>query len=421
MNSKRITQVNPIRVTTGSVVSTHMNAYVSVLTVVVLAVAYLDLANYYSVLSFGAFPPKYAYYMISAAIAPLALLGKKALWRYLNTPYIFWTVAMVVLNLVHWAVLTEYGNPEAAVIALTRLQYLVLAALIGFLLIQAPPSLLGRVSIGLALILTALQAADFFLPGMIVPFGTEGVVTGRAGSTLINANKAAESLILLTVLGMPVLRPTWRIWMVLIVFPGILLSFSRSGLMAWAIIVAGMLWFRLVPRSTYWFVLILVPFAISVASALSTLLLEFVEVAAQDNVFARLTFFLNYDTGDYSAQERLAIAKVAIESFLSQPFVGYGAGFTHTGSVFDAAPHNQHLIILAEYGLLGYALFIWMTTLLFLGGRGYFMSLQTPRMAVIAFAVFLLITFFSHSMFDNICWLVSFAILCQRRWFFYQR
>jgi len=273
--------------------------------------------------------------------------------------------------------------------------------------------MLGRVFVGLAIVLTALQLIDFFLPGTIAPSGTEGVVLGRASSTLINANKAAESLVLLAALGMAMLRPAWRIWLLLIVLPGVFLTFSRAGLLAWAIVVIAGFWLKLFPRRAYALALLFILLAVSTAAGMLGLILSYVDIDALDNVYHRIMFFLTLEASDYSAQERLDVAQSAIDIFLSQPLFGGGGGYTHFWGVSNQAPHNQHLLMLAEYGVVGYALFLWLILLLFRGG-GYFRSLQSQRMTMVAFAVFFVFTLFTHNMFDNLNWLVSFAFIGQR-------
>jgi hypothetical protein len=395
---------------------TLLDGYIALVGVVSLCITYLDLANYYHVLTVRTFLPKYAYFALGAAIIPLFFLRSKVFWRYLHTRFALWAAALVLLNIIHLAVYAIHANAPAAELVLTRIQFLVLAAALGFVLIQMQPVLLGGTFVVVALVLTALQVVDFLNVGMLLPLGTEGVVVGRAGSTLINSNKAAQSLILLMTFGIVVLRPVWRIWFVLIVFFGVFLSFSRSGLIAWAIIVAGAFWLRLFPRNTYWIGLIILPFAISAVTMLSAFVFSFVNVNAVDNIYGRLMFFLTFEFGDDSSNERFAVANYAIEIFFRQPFFGHGAGFTYLWDFKEAAPHNMNLLLLAEYGVVGYLLFLWLIILIFLN-RGYFISFQTPNMTLIALSVFLTFSMFTHNMFDNLFWLVSIVILCQRAFY----
>ncbi|MBT9550650.1 MAG: O-antigen ligase family protein [Hydrogenophaga sp.] len=390
--------------------SIWVNSYISALATCVLTTAYLDIAGYISSLTNGAFLPKYAYFSLGAATVPLLVLRRKVLWLYLGSHHSMCVAAMALMNLVHWLVHSYDGHGEAAALTMTRIQYLILATLLGFVLIQARPALLGRVFVFLSLLLTVLQVVDFMFPGMIVLEGTKGVVEGRASSTLLNANKAAESLILLTLFGIPILRPAWRIWLLLLVFPGILLSFSRSGLIVWTLIVTVGLWLRIFPRKTFFLLLCVASLAISSAVSLPDLLLPLVDLSAADNVYHRLMFFSSFDTSDFSSQQRIDVLQYSIENFLTQPILGHGSGFTHLWGSFQESTHNQHMLILGEYGIFGYSLFVWLLFLIY-HSDGYFKSQQLPQLQLLALGVALAFTLFTHNMFDHLYWLVSLVLI----------
>lgn len=392
-----------------------VDTYIGLLAGITIVVAYLDLGNYLQVITYGALPPKYAYFALAASVAPLLVLRFNLLMRYVGANYSLWIIAMVILNLAHWLILYANGNIEAASLTLTRIQFLVLGAILGFVLIQASPAHIGRIFVAVALTLSGLQLFEFFSPGTVVPLGTEGATLGRPGATLVNANKAAESLMLLVVLGMAVLRPGWRLLLLLFVFPGIFVSFSRAGLLVWAMVVALGFWFKLLPRGftlicAATFVVLLALFG----GGLLGDLLSYVDMSALENVLSRIAFFSTANTGDDSAQERIFVALHAIKLFLDQPFFGSGAGFTYFWNVSVASTHNQHLLILAEYGIIGYALFIWLLILIY-KGRAYFCNLNVARLGLVAFFVVFAFTPFTHNMFDNLYWLVTLALLCQRK------
>ena len=69
-------------------------------------------------------------------------------------------------------------------------------------------------------------------------------------------------------------------------------------------------------------------------------------------------------------------------------------------------------MMLAEYGLIGYALFLWVIVLVYRGGV-YFKDLNAFGLGKVAFLLVLVFTPFTHNMFDNLYWFVTFAILCQ--------
>lgn len=395
-----------------------VDGYSSLLAVAIIIVAYLDLGNFLHVVSGGVFVPKYAYFALAGAVVPLLILRTQALKAYLTSPFVPWAAGMFALNVAHWFGLSWDGDVDAASLTLTRIQFLVLTVLLGFVLLQTRPVRLGKAFIAVAVILTALQIIDFTFPGALVPLGTQGVVLGRAGSTLINANKAAESLILLAVLGMAVLPPIWRFALLLFVLPGIFLSFSRSGMIIWSLVVASSLFFRLLPRSTPFLSLAILLTLISLfGDAALQALLDHVDPGAVQNVLDRVLFLLTFQTGDFSAQERSAVIGYALRSFFDQPILGNGAGYTFAWSYADVSSHNQHLLMLAEYGVIGYAFLIWLLVLMLKGGA-YFKEVQAPRLSVVAVLVFVGFSVFTHNMFDFLYWLISIALLSHRRFYF---
>ena len=392
-----------------------LDAYITMLTGITIVVAYLDLGNYLQIITYGGLQPKYVYFSLATLVAPLLVLRVNVLFNYATTNYALWIMAMVLLNLAHWLVLSAYDNTEAASITLTRLQFLVLSAVLGFVMVQASPIQKGRVFVLVAVILSGLQLLDFFSPGLVVPLGTEGATAGRAGSTLVNANKASESLILVAVLGMAVLRPGWRLMLLLVILPGIFVSFSRAALMVWGMVLALGFWFRLLPRSllpvyTAVFIVLLTLFG----AGLLANVLSYVDLSGFENVLSRIQFFSTMNTGDDSAQERFWVALHAIRIFLDQPLIGNGAAYTYFWNFSNASTHNQHLLMMAEYGLIGYALFVWLLILIFRGGA-YFRNFKIDRLNLLAFLVIFAFTPFTHNMFDNLYWLITIALLCQRK------
>lgn len=389
-----------------------VNLYVSALTLCILAVAYLDLANYLSIITNQVFLPKHAYFALAAGILPLLLLRIRLLLGFLNHRMAWLLLALILLNVLHMLAQASGGSDAALALTWTRIQYLVLAIMLGFVVVQTKPALLGMIVLILVLILTGLQVADFLLPGTLVPPGTEGVVLGRSGSTLINANKAAESLILLALLGLPFLPPSWRIWLMFSIFPGILLSFSRAGLIIWSLVILVGLCVKVYPRRTGLIVFAFLLVLVSAAVHLTDFLIGSVDPGGQDNLYSRLMFFSTLDVSDYSANERIAVSRYALDAFLDKPILGNGSGFTHLGNFFEAAPHNQHLLMLAEYGLVGYLMFAGMLVLIY-RGRGFFRAIKLPQMIYPTFVAVMAFSLFTHNMFDNLYWLLTIVLLSQ--------
>ena len=77
--------------------------------------------------------------------------------------------------------------------------------------------------------LPVLVIWDFLSPGALYPIGTDGTTVGRAAATFINANRAGEAMLLTFVLAIPVLRPSYRAALLLLLGAGVIVTFSRAA------------------------------------------------------------------------------------------------------------------------------------------------------------------------------------------------
>lgn len=389
------------------------NAYIHLLTAVIVVICFLDLANYLNLIV-AALLPKYIYALIFALSVPIIIMRRKSLLRYVRTYPVIWLYALAALNLIHWFVHVAYGNQDAAMLTLTRIQFLLVGLVFAFVLTLSDPRYLGRCFVVTAVMLSGLQLLDFTVPGLLVPPGTEGVVPGRTASTLLNANKAAESLVLLFVLGAPVLTRSRRLWLFAIVFPGVLVTFSRAGIMISMVVLLYCFAFRLVSRK-------LAVLSAGIAVCLLVIagnvfmddLLGFVSSEGLADISNRIMFFSDPNFGDSSANERLAVAEYAFLEFLGHPIIGAGSGFTSFWGVSDVSTHNMQLMILAEYGILGYMLLLWLFVLILKGGS-YFDSMNARYFTNLFAAVFVMFTLFTHNMYDFLYWLLAFLLVCHR-------
>lgn len=386
--------------------------YITLTTMSVSVVAFLGLGRYLQQYTEGLILAKYVFFVLVVLIAPLSILRTQLLFAHLRSPFVMWAVAWIALNMFHIIGSSIYGDDRLSDIAATRIQYLVLTLVAGVVLMESRPALFGGVVIALACSLSVFQVVDFVRPGTFLPLGTEGVVIGRAGSTLINANAAVESLVLLAVLAVANLTSASRFWLLVAVFPGILLTFSRSGILAWLIIIGYCFVARLFSRIAFIAAIIGMSAVLLTAPLFMGLLFTELDIAVLENLSQRLMFFSNLDVSDHSASTRHEVARHAWESFLSNPVIGNGAGFTLTWTVAEEGPHNQHLMILAEYGLAGYLVFLSLVILIMkrtLGTRNAWIGPVGPLL----FVIFIWFSFFTHNMFDNLYWLVTFAVVCQ--------
>lgn len=153
--------------------------------------------------------------------------------------------------------------------------------------------------------------------------------------------------ILITVL--PALRKSW----VKILVAGLavsnifvlLFTFSRGAYVA---IVFALLWYICLARK---FVLIIgvMVFFFSYSFWLPNSVVERIEMTSQVSKYGEIQ--------DQDVQSRLEMWDYSLELIMQSPFIGHGLGSFRYGHWNN--PHNQHLYILTELGLVGYAIFLW--------------------------------------------------------------
>lgn len=377
--------------------------------VLVLCLGYLDVPNYIYTLN-EAFLPKYFFYAFFVAITPLLVLRSSSLTSYLISPFFLWAFALIVLNLAHLLDALFAGDQSRVGLIGTRIQYTVLVVVLGFACSATRPASFERIFPFLAVTIPALVILDFLSPGLLYPIGTNGATLGRAAATFINPNKAGEAMLLTFILAIPVLRPHYRTALLLLLGAGVIVTFSRAAIVGWMLLWAFLLVRKAVPKYT-----LVLPF---VALAILPLLLGSFEdylggredlAEGLANIQARLDFFQNKVLDDDSALERAQVLDAGVELFLQNPIFGAGAGATSLWSV-GTGTHNLPVMLAAEYGVFGIALWIWLAAILWRGN--YF---QDKRLQVATVAGFVFLSLFTHNMLDSLYWLLTFAIVAAQQ------
>ena len=211
----------------------------------------------------------------------------------------------------------------------TRIQYAVLAVLLGYACSITRTTSYERIFPFLAVLIPITVIVDFLQPGVFYSLGTEGTVLGRAAATFINANKAGEAMLLTFLLAIPVLRPRYRALLLLLVGVGVILTFSRGAILGWMLLWLSLLLWKAVPKYT-----LVVPLV--ALGALPLLLGSFESYlegrrdlsAGVTNLLARLEFFQDRVLDDGSALARVQVLEAGLDLFLENPIFGAGAGAT---------------------------------------------------------------------------------------------
>jgi O-antigen ligase len=131
--------------------------------------------------------------------------------------------------------------------------------------------------------------------------------------------------------------------------------------------------------------------------------------ASLDDLLGRLYFFRDQVLEDDSALERVQVLQAGLELFLEHPVFGAGAYVTQLWSL-PVSVHNQLVLLAAEYGVFGIALWVWLAVILW---KGQYFQDKTFNLTAVTGFVFLSI--FTHNMFDFTYWLMTFALISGKR------
>ena len=392
--------------------------------VLVLALAtatiYANLPIYAYVLNAGLLP-KLMYFGLVILMTPLLFMQRRLLTAYVVSPFVLWAGCLVLLNLIHLTGLPQGGDVGGAylidvrmdaqrALILTRIQALLFTIVLGFVLYTCTKRSWLATAAVLALLIPCAVLVDFMLPGLWYPVETSGAVLGRAAAMFINPNMAGEAILHVFLLACVVTPARYRGPLFVLAGAAIVTTFSRSAIIAWALLFAFLVYQGSLSKSTMLITALAGAIAFAYLGQFEHYLLSRSELEdASDNILARLDFFSDINFDDDSSEERASVLKAGWELFLQNPVFGAGAGATHFWS-HRGSTHNQLVQLAAEYGLFGIGLWCWMVLNLW---RGRFFEERGLQMATVFLFVFM--SMFAHHMFDSPSyWLTTFALASAR-------
>lgn len=378
--------------------------YKTAVVVIFLCAGYLEIPFYLS-LEHG-LPAAYFLYVIFIAAAPLLALQFGSLMSYLMSPFALWAFGLILLNLAHFM----WADGERAHVIARLAQFGILAIVIGFACSVTRRTSYELVFPFLAVLIPATVILDFLSPGMFYSPDTQGVQVGRAAGLLLNPNIAGETILLTFLLAIPMLRPRYRALLLLLTGAGVILTFSRSAILAWMLLWIFLLLRNAVPRYT-----LAVPLGIVVALPVLLGLFEAYLSGRQDlatglgDVVSRLQFFSDRVADDDSALDRKQVVELGLALFRENPIFGAGAAKTDFWTHY-ASTHNVVVRFGAEYGIFGLALWVSLAVILWKGE--YFEDKALQLAAVAAFVYF---SMFTNDLTHSLHWLLTLALVSGRR------
>lgn len=238
------------------------------------------------------------------------------------------------------------------------------------------------------LLAVVLNFIDFSTPG-----GLFSIVLGRASGLYGNPNISGHFLVFGMVLTAQRVWPRWRLAYCLLIGAGVLVTFSRSAMLMWALAmfaVAYFDWFRMGRTLSIAVVsggvgLVLVALNAGVlVQAFDTL-----SMGQMLNENARLRIGGSFiEQHDFSKQDRIYVAIRALEQWKEAPLFGHGIG---SNALLTLRSHNQYLEMASELGVFGPALLIALMWLLWRTGTS---------VARVLLLVYIVSCFFSHNNLD---------------------
>jgi O-antigen ligase len=283
--------------------------------------------------------------------------------------------------------------------------YLLLFLLSVLLMISNVPGAVqsARLAVlSVAIMTVMLGFYEFFHPFVFLPL--EFSNPGRVSVFFINPNRCGIALVLALVFCIEIIPSKLRSIFVLLILTGIIITFSRSSILAGILVIFLLLYFNIVNRKQFFIyssifliiIIILVPIIIN--NVLSTSGMNI------NNIIERLDWF--YSIGqvhDFSSQERIKVVKRGLESINYNFFEGIGiSGITK----WDTFPHNMYIYFAVQYGVIGF--FMYPLFLLSAVSVGFS---SNKWMFVTYVVVMLFFGFFSHNLMQEHYVLVSYALV----------
>ncbi len=367
---------------------------------------YLDIPSYLFVLN-DSLLPKYFYFLFIFLVLPIIVLKDKAIFRYLQQPFVWWLAVFMVINIVHLiAELTDINaNNDISNAIITRIDYFGLFLAIGFVVSITPTVSYQFLFPYLAVCITLLLVYDFLLPGVIYPIGYGYSVQGRAAATFINANRAGEALLLCLFLSIPVVRSWYLFLLYMLVGIGIYVTFSRAALIIWFFLGFFLFYIRSIPRYAFIVSFILIGFVYMAPALYQDYVLARTDSSSEKNIQERMLFTQDANLSDSSSHERIMVLEEGLKVFFENPILGGGACMTSFWAL-RSGPHNTSVLLAAEYGIFGVALFLWLLVILLRGN--YIMNKEYQ---IVGTLLILYLSIFTHNIVESLYFMLSFSIL----------
>ncbi|MGE0315492.1 MAG: O-antigen ligase family protein [Lautropia sp.] len=362
-----------------------------------ILVMMLDFANYAGDAVWYV-PPKVFYFPMFGVCAGLLLVSSNLRLARVRLAIVVFVAAYVAVNAIHAALL----DGEASQIAWSRLQFIALTFVVALTATALARRRLAAVFAVCTLAIAVSILFDFLLPGVLYSGTTPGIVPGRVGGFFINPNKAGEAVVLSALLATPALGPSRAFGLLLVCGAAVLVTFSRAAMVAW-VCLAGFYWWAGLLRRNQFLIGAALMAALVAGGGLLSLLVDSQSLPTVNaaDIANRLNFLRTGDLHDDSGRERGFVLLQGLQVFVENPWTGAGTGATHLWS-FAVGPHNQAVLMAAEYGIVGLA--GWVGLILLVATGSYFGD-RSRQLAATGFII--LFSMSTHNLLDFPYWMMA--------------
>jgi O-antigen ligase len=242
---------------------------------------------------------------------------------------------------------------------ITKSEMLLLIATLA-LVAQAHDAMWGasRAALIVAVAGTVINVSEFILPG-VFSFSS---VPERAAGLYTNPNISSLYLNCAMVVAVFAIPLLWRSAFCIFIGLGVVVTFSRSGILTWGVAMLGLAWWRVLGHSRSRQVL-MVTGLVGVSAftlAAGEWVRAFESLGFEQQLTANTTGRISglfFQQADDSAVERLEVAEHGWEMFSEAPWFGQGFAATSDWDL-GASTHNMYAMFGAELGIGGIVLLL---------------------------------------------------------------
>ena len=317
-----------------------------------------------------------------------------------SIPYIAWCTGFMVICLMS---LLFVSSNELAMEGFTSYVWYFASSLALVIFVRSihEIKMCGWAVVTSLIVLGIITLFEFYNPEFQAIVTDEGISTkvNRASSLYSNQNVTGIVLVLGAFIGQMFIKRSLRFAFLCFIGVAVLGTVSRGALTLWSLALLGSFWFGYLSKNRLYLKLL----GISFIALLGTLLVSgqipvILENAGMGNLLnANMTDRLSgnfFTQQDNSTTARTEAALEGFDIFVDNPLFGVGIDGILTLPITGIGPHNQHIKVAAELGMLG-----WLAYLLL-----FLVALSTRTVHALMFvSLFFIISFTAH-------WLLNFTV-----------